>query len=163
MVINMAFKWPGSFIVDHSNHYNYVPIAFFYIPQVRTRVSLEKVLSDRSYSFSSITLKRLEYLTIWRCENIQHPLLKLEKPANIFQWFTTEECTQKFPYWWHDTTPQRAHLDSASDLLTQIFSVEWLIRGTPTVGWWDIISREFLHLFLRRGNQWWCTKIPAVF
>ena len=57
MVINMVIKWPGSFIVDHSNHYNYVPIAFFYIPPVRTRVRLEKVLSDRSYSFSSITFE----------------------------------------------------------------------------------------------------------
>ena len=26
----MAFKWLWSFIVDHSNHYNYVPIAFLY-------------------------------------------------------------------------------------------------------------------------------------
>ena len=159
MVINMAFKWPGSFIVDHSNHYNYVPIAFFYIPQVRTRVSLEKVLCDRSYSFSSITFEKTRIpnnLEMWK---YTAPAPWAEETSQHF----SMECTQKFPYWWHDTTPQRANLDIASDLLKQIFSVEWLIRGTPTVGWWDIISREFLHLFLRWGNQWWCSKIPAVF
>ena len=65
----MGFKWAGSFIVDHSNHYNYVPIAFFYIPQVRTRVSLEKVLSDRSYRFSSITFEKTRIpnnLEMWK-------------------------------------------------------------------------------------------------
>lgn len=163
MVINMVIKWPRSFIVDHSNHYNYVPIAFFYIPPVRKRVRLEKVLSDRSYSFSSITFEKTRIpnnLAMWK---YTAPAPRAGETSQHFSMVCIWGVHAEIPVLmtWHH--PQRAHLDSASDLLKQIFSAEWLIRGTPTVGWWDIISREFLHLFLRWGNQWWCSKIPAVF
>ena len=54
----MAFKWLGSVFVDHSNHGDYIPVAFFYLSQVRARVGLENVLSDSSYSLSSITFEK---------------------------------------------------------------------------------------------------------
>ena len=99
------------------------PYCFFYIPQVRTRVRLEKVLSDRSYSFSSITFEKTRIPN-----NLEMRKYVAPTPANILQWFTSEECTQKFHT--DDMTPPHPHLDRASDLLKQIFSAEWLIRSS---------------------------------
>ena len=38
----MAFKWLGSFIVDHSNHGDYIPIAFFIIPSSQDKSGIRE-------------------------------------------------------------------------------------------------------------------------
>ena len=146
----MDFKWLGSFIVDHSNHY-YIPIAFFYIPQVRTKVRLQKVLFDRSYSLPSITFEKTRIPNNLEMRKYTAPAPLAGETSQHFAMVYIGGVHAEIPIlmtWQHPTHTWMVLLTCWSKFSARNDWSEVL----PTVGWWHVISMEFLQLFLRRGK-----------